>query len=943
MTVYKHDPLDSTSLGNNNVFALLEDRSGTLWIGTAGGGLNRFDRATEQFTRLKHDPDNPNSLSADVVSALFEDRSGVLWVGTWAGLNKLDPNTGKITQYVHDADDATSVNPHWIRTICEDSTGLLWVGTDGGISRLNRESGKFTHFVEDTKNPSSLSSNAVNAIIKDRAGTMWIGSWGGLDRFDHESQHFINFRAGGRVSSICEDPGQPGGLWIGTENHLLHFDRATGRFTRFVHDPANPSSLSSNAIQTIYEDQTGALWIGTQNRVNRLDRGQFWFKQIMHNPDNANSLSRKSVMAIHEGRNGALWIATARSAASGVEVGLDKLDLKTGRIEHLFANLRNDDIRQRLWIHNIYQDRSGVLWFGTSAGLGRYDPKTEQFTRFVHDPNDLHSISGNQVWQIHEDQSGKLWVAIHRYGSTGIDRFDREQERFSRIELVPEISSGLNQKNGVSSISEGQSGRLWFATMNYGIFALNPGSNEFIQFNHEPGNPYSLSHGWVGPVHEDRTGMVWAAPWYGGLNKLDPETGQVTVYTEKHGLASNYINSILEDDHGRIWMTTLNGLSRFDPRSETFKNFDRNDGVLNNFNFWNASAKSRNGELYFGGEDGIDYVHPDSIRDNPHIPPVVFTRFTRYNSGESKDKAIVEKGISVKRRLDLTHEDHTLTFEFAALNFRAPHKNQYAYKLEGFNDDWIHLGNKHDVTFTNLDPGEYTLRVKGSNNDGVWNEEGAALVINISPPWWKTWWAYSLYALFLLGMMYGLRFYELNRQSLRHNLELKNVEAEKLQELDRLKSRFFAGISHEFRTPLTLISGPVKQLLSGEFRGNISEQYLMILRNCNRLLRLINQLLDLSRLESGKITLQAHPQDIVALTRQLTMTFESLAGVRDIELQFSSSDEPVMVYLERQHYEKIITNLLFNALKFTPEGGSVIVDCGLRILQLRIWDLGLRI
>lgn len=928
MTAYKHDPLDSTSLGNNQVFTILEDHTGTLWLGTAGGGLNRFDRTTEQFTRFKHDPNNPNSLSADIVSALYEDRSGSLWAGTWAGLNKLNLETGKITRFVHDSRDASSMNSYWIRAIGEDSLGAIWAGTDGGISRLDPETGKFTHFVENWNDPYSLSSNAVNAVFGDRAGTMWIGTRGGLDRFDHKTQRFAHFRAGGRVSSICED--RTGALWVGTQNHLLHFDRTANRSTRFVHDPTNPNSLGSNAIQTIYEAHTGALWIGTNNGVNRLDRGQYRFKHLTHDPDDANSLSHRSVSTIHEGPTGALWIAWTKNSVNGVEVGLDKLDRNTGQIERIFANLGNDDVRRRSGINDIYQGRSGVLWLGMSAGLGRYDLETRQFKLFEHDPNDPHSLSGNFVWRIHEDQTGTLWVGINKDGpTTGIDRFDREQGQFSRIEFVQEISSGRNQRNGVHSISEGQSGRLWFATMNYGIFALNPGSNELIQFNHEPGNPNSLRNGWVGVVHEDREGILWAAPWYGGLNKLNPKTGQVTIYSEKHGLASNYITSMLEDDHGRIWLTTLNGLSRFDPRSATFKNFDFSDGLLHTkYDLWNVSTKSRTGELFFGGENGVDYVHPDSIRDNPHIPPVVFTRFVRYNSSEASGQAIIEKGVTKKRRFDLSYEDHTLTFEFAALNYRAPHKNQYAYKLEGFHDDWLHLGNKHEVTLTNLDPGEYTLRVKGANNDGIWNEEGASLIINISPPWWQTGWAYALYAILFGAILYGVRRFELKRAHLKNELERKDFEAQKLQEVDRMKSRFFADISHEFRTPLTLMLGPVEKILPAIENKERREDLRVMQRNARRLQRLVEQLLDLSRIEARRMPLRARQDDIVPKIKEWVASFVSLAESKNISLNLHFPEQPIIAYFDAEKLEKIVYNLLSNAFKFTPEGGTVIVDLG---------------
>ena len=946
MTEYRNDPLDSTSLGNNNVFALLEDHNGTLWIGTAGGGLNRYDRDTERFTQFKHDPANPHSLSADVVSALYEDRDGVLWLGTWAGLNSLDPENGRITPYINDVNDTTSINPHWIRTICEDRFGQIWVGTDGGISRLDRETGKFTHFVEIRNYPHSLSSNAVKAIIKDRSGTIWIGSWAGLDRFDHKSQRFTNLRTEGKVSSIVED--RSGELWIGTDNNLLHLDKTAHRFMRFVHDPVYSYSLSSNHIQAIYEDRTGTLWLGTGKGVNRYDPRQFRFQQFVYDPDNDNNIGHKDVIAIHEDRSGTIWIATAERMADRFEIGLDKFNRNTGRTEHIFANRGKDDVWRRLWIYDIHQDRSGMVWLGTNGGLGRYDPETDELTRFVHDPHNPYSLRGNMVWQIQEDRSGRLWVAIHTNGSaTGIDYFDRESQQFKYIELVPEASSGMNQRNGVFSISEGQTGRLWFSTMNYGIFLLNPGSDEFIQYNHAPGNPNSLSHGWVGPVYEDRMGMVWAAPWYGGLNKLDPETGQVTIYTEKHGLGSNYITSILEDDNGCIWSTTLNGLSRFDPQSGIFKNFNQADGLINTgYGMWNFNMRSRTGELFFGGEKGIDFVHPDSIRDNKHIPPVVFTGFTRYNSNESNGKIIIEKGISEKTHFELNYQDHTLHFEFAALNFRNPDKNQYAYKLEGFSDNWTNIGNKHDVIFTNLDPGEYTLRVRGSNNDGIWNEAGASLVITVSPPWWKTGWAYTLYIAFVGLTLYGIRRYELKRTHLKNELEKKDFESRKLTEIDEMKSRIFADISHEFRTPLTLILGPLEKIRTAIRDTERQEDISIVQRNAARLRRLVDQLLDLSRIEAKRMPLRARPNDLIKGIREWVASFASVAESKNILLNLNIPEMPVIVYFDSEKLEKIVYNLLSNAFKFTPEGGSVSVaveHSGDNQVQITVSDTGIGI
>lgn len=926
LTPFKRDRLDSTSLGNNLIFSLYEDRSGTLWIGTAGGGLNRFDREKEEFTRFVRNPNDTHSLNSNVVRSIYEDSASpnTLWVGTWNGLNKLDRNTGQFTRFLYDPETKNPGGPSndGVLAIMEDRFGTFWVPTTGGgLNKLDRETGHLTRFVHDSGNPHSLSSNTTWSIHEDRSGTLWIGTAKGLNRFDREHEQFIQFvhdpknprsLSNNRVLSIHED--RTGTLWIGTGSGLNILDPNTGQFIRLFHDPTNPHSLSSNSIWSILEDRSGTLWIGTSDGVNRLDHGQQRFAHFAHDPGNPHSLSHKSVGAIHEDRSGTLWVGTAG--------GLNKLDRDTGQFRHFVHDPKNTHSLSHNNVTSIHEDRTGALWVGTSGGLNRFDRDTGQFTRFVYDPRNPHSLSANNVWSILEDRTGTLWIGTE---PGGLNRFDREQESFTHFIHDPVNSRSLGN-NVVTSIHEGRAGILWLGTGGGGINQYDRERKQFIRFVHDRDNPRSLSHDWVGVVFEDRAGTLWSATWYGGLNKLDNDTKLFTLYTEKNGLPTNHICSIAEDEHGRLWLGTLNGLSHFDPQSETFRNFDVDDGLKNNWFNWNACIKSRSGELFFGGDNGIDYFHPDSVRDNPHIPPVVITRFTRYNSGDAEGKPIIEKGISEKHHLDLSYDDRILTIEFAALNFRNAHKNQYAYKLEGFNEGWIQLGSKHEVTFTNIDPGEYTLRVKGSNNDGVWNEDGASLRITIVPPWWRTRWAYGLYVLLLTAALYGLRHYELRRLQLRSALRIKNVEAEKLQEVDRLKSRFFASISHEFRTPLTLILGPIQKWLSEMQQSEMKADLRMVQRNARRLQQLIDQLLDLSKLEAGKMRLQARPEKIGELIRMITMTFESVAKQKGIDLQFQAPEEDIVAYVERDKLEKIVSNLLSNAFKFTPKGGRISVQ-----------------
>ncbi|MFQ5639709.1 MAG: two-component regulator propeller domain-containing protein [bacterium] len=930
-TVYRNDVRDSNSLSDNTVMTIYEDRSGTLWIGTRTGGLNRFDREQEQFTRFVNNPSDPQSLTSGPVRCIFEDRLGTLWVGTERGLNRFDRVQEQFSRFVHAPNDTHSLRDNWVRSIVEDRSGTLWVA-GVGLHKLDRATGQVTRFAQAPHAPHSPSDSNLSLIHEGPTGTLWIAQFGaGLYRFDPEQETFNHFvhdpddpttLSSNRITSIQE--GRSGALWVGTEGGGLNrLDRATGQFARFVHDPNDPSSLSSNYIMSILEDHTGALWVGTGSMwgraprggfgINRYDPGQNQFGELVLDPANLDSLPKFGIQIVHEDRTGILWIGTRGD-------GLIERDRATGRARRYIHDPEDPHSLSQNWVFSLYEDRSGTLWVGTfDRGLNRFDRGTRQFARFAQDRDDPTSLSHNRVVSMLEDRSGTLWFTT--FGG-GLNRFDREREQFTRFVHDPDDPYSLSDDHA-TGIYEDRNGTLWVGTWGGGLNRLDREQETFIRFVHNPDDPTSLSNNVVSTIHEDRAGTLWVGT-SGGLNKLDRSTGQFHYYTEKEGLPDNSVGGILEDNQGRLWLST-HGLSRFDPQSGTVRNYGVEDGLLNGSG---SLAQGKSGEMFFCGDNGIDYFHPDSIRDNPHTPSVVITSFARYNSGEAEGSPIVVKGISEKRHLELSYEDRTLSFEFVALNFRNAPKNQYAYKLEGFNEDWIQLGRKRDVSFTNLDSGEYTLRVKGSNNDGVWNEEGASLKITITPPLWKTWWAYSLYAGLILGSLYGLRRYELNRQQLKHSLELETVRSEKLKELDTLKSQFFANISHEFRTPLTLILGPIEQITAKIKEGELKQTLGIVQRNARRLLRLINQLLDLSRLESGKMQLRAAPGDIVGFLKGLTMTFASLAERQLIGLQFYAEEEELELYFDRDKVEKIFTNLLSNAFKFTPAGGEIEVTVG---------------
>ncbi len=929
--VYKYSAVDTTSLSSDHILSIYEDRAGALWIGTLSKGLNRFNKSTGKFTRHLRNPDNPASLSHNQVHSILEDSWGFLWVGTTNGLNRLNHKTGKFTRFLPDSTVSGAISHKVSRVILESRDSTLWIGTNNGLNRFDRERETFTTYTSSPDSLHTLSSNYISALFEDSSGHLWVGTiTGGVNRF-HPQQN----------SAI-----------------------------RYVHQPNNPNSISNNTVWAINEDDKGRIWIGTEGGVNILDPLSGRFQNLRYHPDDPQNIFENDITDIYKDNTGTLWIASGSlwERGNGGPYGINRIDFRQNQFSHLYYEPAAGESKTS--VHTIIEDRNGLLWVGTSeGGLYSVDLSRKAITGYLHNPQNPQSISGNKIMAIHEDSEEMLWIGIR---GNGLNRFDRNTGRFKHYKLqrgdstslshnlvtnifedskkrlwISTYGGGLNQlnresgtflrylhdpddkeslsANHLSAVIEDSSGLLWVATNTNGINRFDPESGKFRQFIHDPKDPQSISNNRLWRAFCDHEGTIWATT-SGGLNRFDPTSETFKRYTAADGLSDNLVYGALEDDHGNLWLNVRNSITRFDPQSETLRSFTNQDGLINTWWKYGEFCRSSDGRMFFGGDGGIDFFHPDSLRDNPHIPPIVFTRFIRYQT-DRESLPVTDDHISHQKEVVLSYGDPAFSFEFAALNYRSPEENQYAYKLIGAHDQWTYLGHQRSITFSNLSPGKYQLHVKGSNNDGIWNNEGASIDIIITPPWWRTNWAYLAYILSALGLLYFLRTYELNRQHLKHNLKLEQIEKEKLQELDQSKSRFFAGISHEFRTPLTLISAPLEQLRSGTFKGDIHQQYALINRNCKHLLRLIDQLLDLSRLESGKMQLQAREQDVMLITRQLTAAFYSLAVARKITLTFQGTETAIMAYLDREHYEKIINNLIHNALKFTPGGGSITVDC----------------
>ena len=640
---YQHQVDNPESIGHDHVSVIYEDRAGTLWIGTLGGGLNRFDRETGGFYRFRPDPKHPFGVGHNGITAIVEDGNHVLWIGTdGGGLDRMNPGTGRIDHFGPVAGVPWSLSHNHISAIFEDSKGLLWIGTSGGgLNSYDPEAGHFTVYRHESEDPKSLCDDHILNIMEDQAGILWFGSENGISTYDRKKHKFAHYRHhpgrkqglnGTFVSAVFQD--RSGNLWVGTTNSGLNrFDSQTDRVDYYVHDPNDPDSIGDNTIYSIFEDKDGVVWVGSQNGgLDRFDRQTGAFSHFRHDPQRENSLSQDFV-----------W--------------------------------------------PILQDKTGAMWVGTwGGGLNKFNPDTGKFIRYEYDPGDPYSLSNNNVASLLEDAQGRIWVGTFQ---------------------------GLNR--------------------------LDPKTGRFARYSHNPDDQKSLSNNSVVCLLEDRSGRIWLGT-LGGLNLYNPENETFSRYRKKDGLPSEVITSIMEDKQGNLWIATFNGVSKFDPQKVAFTNFDEDDGLQSRRFKGNAHFRAPDGQMFLGGINGLNAFYPEQIKINPYLPPIVLTDFRIFNNSV-KPGADGPLPISITEAgsIALSYHDSVFSFEFSSLHYSAPDIIQYAYKLEGFDKDWLHTdAGMRIATYTNIDGGKYTFRVKGTNSDGIWNEAGSSVDITIAPPFWKT-------------------------------------------------------------------------------------------------------------------------------------------------------------------------------------------------------------
>lgn len=783
-TLFTNDPDDPASLSNNFTWNLYQDTKDNLWVITYGGGLEKFDPVTETFIHYQYDPENPDSINSNYVWCIFEDSRGNLWVGTDEGLNHFDPANGRFTSYIHDPEKPGSLSHNTVTMITEDDHGYLWIGTyGGGLNRFDPATTTFRHYQHQADTAHSLSHDNVNFVFIDQENILWVGTGRGLNKLplppdnspptDNSFSHYFyepdkaDSISHNRVRSVYEDAS--GSLWFATSGGLSRYDRNLNSFTRYTADKNNPNSLNHNSLYYITGDSSGTLWIGTANGVSKADPGNQHF---------AHHLSGTLVNSIYDDSQGTIWVGTSN--------GIKLISSSTNVEEADFSHPAVLDNIQGKVITSIQQDTEGKLWISTlDNGINHCDQATGECIHYRHNPYDNNSLGGNAVLDIAIDAKGIVWLAL---SGDGLDRFDPHQHVFKNYRYDASQKNSL-VSNWVRSLFIDSADRLWIGTEG-GISRYNPDSESFDNYKRHKNLPGTLSDHIVNMVIESDTGMLWVAT-NNGLNRYDPATDKFTVYRTRNGLPGNSISAIAEDNLGNLWISTNNGLSQYSPKNNSFSNYTKLDGLQGKQFLFNSVCKNSLGKLYFGGTNGFNSFLPQSIITNANVPQVYLTDLQLFNeSVQVDDLSLLSKHISFVDKLILPHEASAFSLGFVALNFRASPKNRYAYRMEGFDTNWIYSNSEQRVAkYTNLDPGSYVFRVKGSNNDGVWNSMGASLNIIILPAWWMTWWFRGLLVCMVTGMLFGLYYWRTNRVK-QQNITLEALVAERTAALNASEERY---------------------------------------------------------------------------------------------------------------------------------------------------------
>jgi signal transduction histidine kinase/ligand-binding sensor domain-containing protein/DNA-binding response OmpR family regulator len=943
---YFNDRNNPSSLKGNIIYCMFEDSRKNLWIGTWGGGLSLYNRDLDNFTSFRHNPDDSSSIRHNDIWNIFEDSADNLWIATQMGLERFNYDSQTFEKHLSDLTlGGASVNlkSHAFSCITEGENGSLWISIwKHGILHYDPAKKEILHhFMHEPGNPNSLNTSEINTLYADKDGSLWIGPYKGhVEKMTlHNGQpEFKKYPMGSppyglsdnRINFIIED--QQGMLWIGTEVGVNILNKNTGKIDQYFHNAGSANSLSSNHLWAGYCNSNGIIWIGTlEGGVNIYDPGKRKFSSNYPMITDAMELPRRFVKSIHRDSDGILWV--------GTDYGLNKLS-PNGAISETYTHGSTINSLDIGGVSGIIEGSDDKFWIGTwGGGLHVFNKKTKKIKRYYHPEDGSRGLGDLNIQTMVKDYSGNILIGtVFGY----LYLFDPEKDVFQQY-LCQDIDS--LRGTPVIAICPDKDGSVWIGlSENGGVihynFETGKGKRYYMK---ESEIETSLSSNDIFSLLNDDD-LLWIGT-KNGLNLLDKNTGKISVYDERNGLVNKSVLSIQKDAKGNIWFSTLLGISKLVTETGIVYNYDNRDGALGNSN---VSWKGLDSELYFGGIHGLFSFNPENIHNNAFQPPVVFTSLKIFNHPvyPGQEDSPLQKHINQTEKIVLDYHQTSFSFEFSALNFTLPEKNQFLYKLENFDQDWVHAGNRNVAYYTNVGPGEYTFKVKGSNNDGLWNENERIIHITVLPPWWHTIWFRLLLLVGILAMIAAWVIirtfrYKHNQKILKQMVDQRTREIEeqkiilkeqahKLHIADQMKIKFFTNISHEFRTPLTLIINPINKMLKElANKEEYKLPFTVVKRNTLRLISLINQFLDISKIEAGELKLHVSKGNIVEYILGITNAYQFATRQKRIQFKVQVPDEPFICYFDGDKIEKILYNLLSNALKFTPTGKMISVKVAL--------------
>jgi len=971
--LFHHYTLDD-GLSNSNINCIIQDRNGFIWIGTENG-LNRFDGYT--FKTYYSGNNTANDLYSDDVFSICDDHDGVMWLGTFQGLFRYDEaNDGFHHRSFIDKTGNRYDKP--IRDIAEDEAGILWLATSGdGLIAYDKVNDDYTLY--QRKGKGTLSSDYLLCLYYDNEGYLWIGTEArGLDRMNLKSgqvdnlnleQIFPNQKGINAVQSVSE--GKNGTLLIGTRGEgIYELDKESFTVRELILGDKKNKIPKPKEIYCSFLDSRGRTWISSiGNGLYYYDTDPAQCRRIQnYNPANYGLLNRNT-RKIFEDREKNIWIVSyqgglnflpnRKTIFSAMDVydpemqigsnivtsfitdnknnlyvgtdggGLNYIDRQTGEIRH-FLYQDNSPINAKV-VMNMMFDHSGKLWIGSyMEGVTVYDPVTGK-KKLFEKGDSPYDLSDNFVTSILQDNNGTIWLGTN---GGGLNKYLPEKDGFSYYTIYDTVQGTNLINNWINALEEDYEGRIWIGTF-WGLSIYDPARNYFTNYITGPEVKFGITNNIIYCLKESSSKEMWIGT-RNGLHRFIPELGIFEVYNTEHGLPGNIIYGIQEDENGELWISTNRGLCNFNPESLETHNYFVADGLQSNEFFRNASYKSKSGEMFFGNIEGMISFFPDSTDQEFAIPTPLITSFHIYDNdicqGELYDnKVILRKALWDTDTIIIREKDKLFSFTISALDYIHPQKNLYRTRLDGFDEDWRLLDyTQRTVTYTNLDAGSYVFNVMASNILNEWDENKIRkMVLIIKPPFYRTWWAYSVYGLFIIMIITLFWNISLRRIKLLNQIRLERIERSKAEELNQAKLQFFTNISHEFRTPITLIIGPLARMVNDKtVYRRYKESFDLVLKNANRLLRLVDQLMDFRKSEADRMVLRAEKSDIVRFTRDIHSTFDDLAEEKQIEFRFLAEEESILCWFDPEKIDKILYNLLSNSFKFTPANGEIAMTIG---------------